>query len=115
MRSRRVSPMPIKSPVVIGMPSSPAERSVSSRLAGTLSGEPKCGPPRAHKRSAALSSMMPIDTLTGLSRRISSARMTPAFRCGSNPVSSSTSLAMRSRYSSVLAAPAASSAARAAA
>ena len=39
-RSARVSPMPIKMPVVNGTGSSPARRNVSNRAAGCLSGEP---------------------------------------------------------------------------
>ena len=46
MRSRRVSPIPIRMPVVNGTRISPARRIVSRRRAGSLSGEPKCGPPR---------------------------------------------------------------------
>ncbi len=45
--------MPIRIPVVKGMRSSPASRIVSSRTAGRLSGEPKCGPPRSESRSDA--------------------------------------------------------------
>ena len=51
MRSSRVSPMPIRMPVVNGTFSSPASRIVSSRTAGCLSGEPKCAPPFSHSRS----------------------------------------------------------------
>ncbi len=45
MRSARVSPMPIRMPVVKGTRARPAASSVASRTAGTLSGEPKCGTP----------------------------------------------------------------------
>ena len=47
---------------------------VASRTAGSLSGEPKCGPPRRDSRSAAVSSIRPCDTETARSRTISSAR-----------------------------------------
>ena len=40
MRSSRVSPIPMRMPVVKGTSSSPASSIVSSRRAGTLSGEP---------------------------------------------------------------------------
>ena len=64
-RSARVSPIPIRIPVVNGTRASPASRSVSSRAAGSLSGEPKCGPPRAESRSAVVSTIIPIDAATG--------------------------------------------------
>ena len=41
-------------------------------------------------RVAVVSSIMPIDCATGVSREISSHDMTPGLRCGSSPVSSST-------------------------
>ena len=50
-----------------GIASSPASRIVSSRRAGTLSGEAQCGPPRAASRSAVVSSMIPIEAATGRS------------------------------------------------
>ena len=50
-RSARVSPMPIRIPLVNGIASSPASRIVSSRAAGTLSGEAQCGPPFSDSRS----------------------------------------------------------------
>ena len=68
-RSSRVSPMPIRIPVVNGTRASPARRSVSSRAAGSLSGEPKCGPPRADSRSEVVSSISPIDAATGPQQR----------------------------------------------
>ena len=40
MRSRRVSPMPMRIPVVNGIRSSPPRRRVARRTSGTLSGEP---------------------------------------------------------------------------
>jgi hypothetical protein len=94
---RCVSPIPIKSPVVIAMPNSPAASKVASRAAGALSGDPWCGPPRRQSRSDALSSINPIDAPTRRRRSRFVLSMTPGFRCGSNPDSSSTSCAMRSR------------------
>ena len=76
--------------MVNGTAASPASRSVSSRRAGSLSGEPKCGPPRADSRSADDSSMIPCDALTLRSRARSDASITPGFTCGRRPVSSST-------------------------
>ena len=97
MRSARVSPMPIRMPLVNGTRARPAASSVASRTAGTLSGEPKCGPPRRESRSDAVSSMMPCDTDT-LRRRVSQASsITPGLRCGNRPVSFSTSAADDSR------------------
>ena len=49
-----------------------------------------------------VSSIIPIDGATGLSRCISSQVITPGFRCGSSPVSSSTRIAIARRYASVL-------------
>ena len=49
MRSSRVSPMPIRMPVVKGTRARPAASRVARRTAGTLSGEPKCGPPRSRQ------------------------------------------------------------------
>ncbi len=45
IRSSRVSPMPMRIPLVNGIASSPASRIVSSRRAGSLSGDAQCGPP----------------------------------------------------------------------
>ncbi len=97
MRSTRVSPMPIRMPEVNGTAASPAAAIAASRRAGVLSGEPKCGPPRADSRSAALSSMIPCDTETARSRSVSSRLMTPGLRCGRSPVSFSTSAAISAR------------------
>ena len=66
-RSARVSPMPIRIPLVNGIASSPASRIVSSRTAGTLSGDAQCGPPFSDSRSETVSSMIPIDADTGRS------------------------------------------------
>ena len=107
MRSARVSPMPIRMPVVKGTRARPAASKVASRTAGTLSGEPKCGPPRCDSRSDAVSSMMPCDTDTLRRRASHASSITPGLRCGSSPVSFSTSAADRSRYSSVDSAPSA--------
>ena len=51
-RSARVSPIPIRIPLVNGIRSSPASSIVSRRRAGSLSGEAQCGPPFAESRSA---------------------------------------------------------------
>jgi hypothetical protein len=59
--------MPINSPVVNGTAASPASRIDSSRRAGSLSGEPKCGIPGSHSRSELLSSISPIDAACGRS------------------------------------------------
>ena len=98
-----------------GTPAAPAASSVASRAAGSLSGEPKCGPPRSASRSEVVSSMSPIEAETGRSARTSASVSTPGFRCGSSPVSSSTARAARSTYSSVVAQPSAASSSRAAA
>ena len=113
IRSSRVSPIPTRIPLVNGIASSPAIRIVSSRRAGSLSGDAQCGPPRAASRSAVVSSMIPIDAATGRSATSSSRVITPGFRCGSSPVSSRTRPAQRARYSSVVAQPSAASSSRA--
>ncbi len=46
--------------------------STRRRTAGTLSGDPKCGPPRCDRRSEEVSSIIPIDGATCFSRAISS-------------------------------------------
>ena len=97
-----------------GTAASPASRSVSRRRSGSLSGEPKCGPPRAESRSEDDSNMIPWDALTRRSRARSAASITPGFKCGSNPVPSSTVRAARSRYSSVVSQPSDASSSRAA-
>ena len=87
--------MPISSPVVNGIDSRPASSSTRSRTAGSLSGDPKWASPRVSKsRRDVVSSIIPIDGETGLSRFISSHDMTPGFRWGSSPVSSSTRTAI---------------------
>ena len=84
-----------------------------SRRAGSLSGEAQCGPPFSPSRSAVVSSMIPIEAETGRSASSSARVMTPGLRCGSSPVSSSTSRAQCSRYSSVVSQPSARSSSRA--
>ena len=69
IRSSRVSPMPMRIPLVNGIASSPASRIVSSRRAGILSGDAQCGPPFSPSRSAVVSSMIPIEAETGRSAR----------------------------------------------
>ncbi len=97
-----------------GIRSSPASAIVSSRRAGTLSGEPKCGPPRSDSRSDDVSSMIPCDTETPRSSASSSRVMTPGFACGRSPVSARTSSHMRARYSIVVSQPSSASSSRAA-
>ena len=53
--------------------------------AGSLSGEAQCGPPRAPSRSAVVSSMIPIDALTGRSRSSSAARHHPGVEVRQQP------------------------------
>ena len=89
--------MPIRIPEVNGMAASPAALMTSSRTAGRLSGEPWCGPPRAHRRSAELSSIRPCDTEVDRKAESSSALITPALRCGSRPECSNTSEAISRR------------------
>ena len=94
-RSSRVSPIPTSSPVVNGTDWRPASSSTRSRTAGSLSGDPKWARPRVSwSRREVVSSIIPIDGATGLSRPISSQLRTPGLRCGSSPVSSSTRTAI---------------------
>ncbi|GAA3007486.1 hypothetical protein GCM10020229_19050 [Kitasatospora albolonga] len=87
--------MPISTPVVNGTALRPASSSTRSRTAGSLSGEPWCGPPGSDQsRVAVVSSIMPIEGATGLSRWKSVQDSTPGLRCGSSPVSSSTRTAI---------------------
>ena len=87
--------MPTSSPEVNGTASRPASSRTRSRTAGSLSGEPWCASPRVSKsRREVVSSIIPIDGATGLSRFSSSHDITPGFRCGSSPVSSSTRTAI---------------------
>ena len=97
-----VSPIPTSSPVVNGTDSRPASSSTRSRTAGSLSGEPKCAPSVCvNSRVDVVSSIIPIDGATGLSLLSSAQDSTPGFRCGSSPVSSSTSTAIARTYSRV--------------
>ena len=66
----------------------PASSSTRSRTAGSLSGLPTCA-----GTCAVVSSIIPIDGATGFSRCSSAHDITPGFRCGSRPVSSSTATA----------------------
>lgn len=87
--------MPMRTPVVNGTFDRPASSRTRSRTAGSLSGEPWCGPPGSdHRRVAVVSSIMPMDGATGLRRWRSVQVMTPGLRCGSSPVSSRTRIAM---------------------
>ena len=52
------------------------------------------GPSVSNSRRDVVSSIMPIDGATGLSRDSSDQLITPGFRCGSRPVSSSTRIAI---------------------
>ncbi len=94
-RSASVSPMPMRMPVVNGTLLRPASSRTRSRTDGSLSGLPKCGPPFCvNRRVAVVSSIMPMDGATGLSRWKSCQDSTPGLRWGSSPVSSSTRMAM---------------------
>jgi hypothetical protein len=88
MRSRTVSPMPMSSPDVNGMRSSPASRVMRRRLSGRLSGALWCGMPFSHRRGLTFSSMSPSETFTRASRCISSRDRMPALVCGRSPYSS---------------------------
>ncbi len=97
-RSASVSPMPIRIPVVKGTADRPASSRTRSLTFGSLSGLPKCGPPGSvNKRSAVVSSIMPMEGATGLRRWKSGQLSTPGLRCGSSPVSSSTAMAIARR------------------
>ena len=94
-RSCAFSPMPTRMPVVNGTPTRPASSSTRSRTAGSLSGEPKwASPGSVNSRVDVVSSIMPNDGATGLSRCRSDQLITPGLRCGSSPVSSRTRIAM---------------------
>ena len=82
-------------PVVNGTLLRPASSRTCRRTFGSLSGEPKCGAPfSVNRRSAVVSSIMPMDGATGFSRWKSCQFMTPGLRCGRRPVSSSTRIAI---------------------
>ena len=89
--------MPIRMPEVNGTAASPAAAIAASRTRRRLVGRAEMRPAARDSRSAALSSMMPCDTETARSRSISSRLMTPGLRCGSSPVSFSTSAAISAR------------------
>ena len=93
--------MPIRIPEVNGTPARPAASIAASRTAGSLSGQPWCGPPGSQSRAATDSSIIPCETLTFRSRRDSSSDSTPALTWGSSPVSASTSAHIAARYSTV--------------
>ena len=94
-RSARVSPMPTSRPVVNGIDSRPASSRTRSRTSGSLSGEPKWAWPfSSNSRREVVSSIIPIEGETGLSRFSSSQVITPGLRCGSSPVSSRTRIAI---------------------
>ena len=87
--------MPTSSPVVNGTESRPASSSTRNRTPGSLSGDPWCARPLvSNRRREVVSSIIPIDGDTGLSRFSSSHDITPGFRCGNRPVSSSTRTAI---------------------
>ena len=115
IRSSRVSPIPIRIPLVNGIASSPGE---PDRLEPTRRQLVGRGPVRAAAFARAgrtsVSSMIPIEAETGRSSSSSLAVITPGFRCGSSPVSSSTQPAQCARYSIVVAKPSAASSSRAA-
>ena len=96
-RSDRDSPIPTRIPVVNGIASSPAQRSVASRRSGSLSGAPRC----AARSGFSDSIIIPCDGDTRRSVARSSRPSAPAFACGSSPVSSSTACAACARYSTV--------------
>ena len=107
-RSARVSPMPIRMPVVNGTRSSPAAAIVASRTRRRLVGRAEVRPAaRRQPLGRRLEHQRPSTPLTGRSARTSSRVMTPGLRCGSRPVSSSTAAAARRRYSSVVSHPSA--------
>ena len=97
-RSLRVSPMPIRMPLVYGIASRPARSIASRRTSGSLSGEPKCASPRCDSRALAVSSMMPCEALTSRSASSSSSSRMPGLACGRRPVSRRTRPAQCARY-----------------
>ena len=80
----RVSPIPIRIPLVNGTRASPASRDRLEPPRRQLVRRAECGPPRAPSRSEVVSSMIPIDALTGRRRASSSRVITPGLRCGSS-------------------------------
>ena len=66
-----------------------------NRTAGSLSGLPKCASPLvSNNRRDVVSNIIPIDGATGFSRDNSDHDITPGFKCGNNPVSSNTPIAI---------------------
>jgi hypothetical protein len=82
---------------VNGTAASPAARMTARRAEGSLSGDPKCGPPRAPRRAAAVSSISPWETEARRKAAISAAVTTPALTCGKSPARSKTKAAMAAR------------------
>jgi len=83
--------MPMRMPVVKGMPSLPASAIVFSRRAGTLSGALSWASPGPSSRSATVSSMIPMLTFTSRSAARSRSPITPGLACGSSEDSASVS------------------------
>ena len=80
--------------MVNGTARRPASSSTRRRTAGSLSGLPKWGPDGSdHSLLAVVSSIIPIEGATGLSRWISCQLITPGLRWGSRPVCSRTAIA----------------------
>ncbi len=84
-RSRRVSPMPTRIPVVNGTRARPAASRVARRRAGVLSGAPACGPPGSARRAASVSIIIPCDGDTARRRRSSSSVERAGVGVGEQP------------------------------
>ena len=82
--------MPTRIPDVKGILFTPASLIVSRRRSGSLSGDPKCGPPDLHNRFDTFSNIKPCETETLRKRLKSSAPITPALIWGNKLVSVST-------------------------
>ena len=82
-----VSPMPTRMPVVNGIVQRPASSSTRSRTAGSLSGraEVRAAGRRSNSRREVVSSIIPIDGATGLSRCSSSHDITPGVEVRQQP------------------------------
>ena len=100
-RSRLVSPMPTRRPVVKGIRSHPARSKTFSLTSGSLSGHAACGIPGSSSSLETDSSMSPIDPDTSLSLSSSASDMTPAFTWGMRDVSSRMAAAHAYTYSIV--------------
>ena len=70
--ARGSRPIPTRIPVVNGIARRPASSIVRRRTDGTLSGDPKCGPPFSDSRAEDVSSISPIEAATCFRRAISS-------------------------------------------